>query len=162
MSHLDCGENADLLLKSAAGQLDEEAQARLNLHLESCPSCREFAAGQKAVWDSLDAWEMAPVSPDFDRRLYARIEKEVSWWDRILEPFRLSHVRWPIAAAASLALVAGIVVVDRSGMVRPSPRKTSVQVESLRPDQAQKAIEDMEMLQEINGLVGPGSAASKM
>jgi hypothetical protein len=35
-------------------------------------------------------------------------------------------------------------------------------VESLRPDQAQNAIEDMEMLQEINGLVGPASAASKM
>jgi hypothetical protein len=164
VSRIDCGENADLLLKFVAGRLDSEAQVRLNRHLDVCPACREFAGGQKAVWDSLDAWEMAPVSPDFDRRLYARIQGEVSWWNRILAPFRPPQIRkgWPIAAAAWLVLVAGIVVVDRSIMVRPAPRKTSIQVESLRPDQAQNAIEDMEMLQEINGLVGPASAASKM
>ena len=98
-----------------------------------------------------------------DRRLYRRIEREISWWDRILGPFRPALVRrgLPIAAAAGLALMAAIIVVDRSA-VRPAPRKASIQVESLRPDQAESALEDMQMLQEINGLVRPDSAASSM
>jgi anti-sigma factor RsiW len=160
---MDCGENADLVLEFVAGRLDAEAAARLERHLEVCPACREFAGGQRAVWEALDAWEAAPVSPDFDRRLYRRIEREISWWDRILGPFRPALVRrgLPIAAAAGLALMAAIIVVDRSA-VRPAPRKASIQVESLRPDQAESALEDMQMLQEINGLVRPDSAASSM
>jgi hypothetical protein len=35
-------------------------------------------------------------------------------------------------------------------------------VESLRPDQVEGALEDMEMLREINGLVRPDSAGSTM
>src|ERR1035438_3982547 len=91
MSRMECGENADLLLEFAAGRLDEEARMRLERHTEVCPACREFASGQRAVWEALDAWESAPVSPDFDRRLYGRIEREVSWWDRILGPFRIGR-----------------------------------------------------------------------
>jgi anti-sigma factor RsiW len=163
MSRMECGENADLLLKFAAGRLDAEARARLERHMEVCPACREFAGGQRAVWEALDAWESAPVSPDFDRHLYRRIEREVSWWDRVLRPFRPALIRrgLPIAAAAGLALMAGIVV-DRSIVVRPAPEKSSIQVESLRPDQVESAVEDMEMLQEINGLVRPDSAESTM
>ena len=163
MSRMECGENADLLLKFAAGRLDAEARAHLERHMEVCPACCEFAGGQRAVWEALDAWESAPVSPDFDRHLYRRIEREVSWWDRVLRPFRPALIRrgLPIAAAAGLALMAGIVV-DRSIVVRPAPEKSSIQVESLRPDQVESAVEDMEMLQEINGLVRPDSAESTM
>lgn len=164
MSHFDCGENAELLLNFVAGRLDAEAKARLERHLEVCPACREFAGGQKAVWEALDAWELPPVSPDFDRRLYDRIERDVSWWDRIATPFRLAQVRrgWPIAAVASLALVAGIIAVDRSTAVKQPAQKASIQMESLRPDQVDGAIEDMQMLQEINGMVRPDSAPSTM
>ena len=164
MSRIDCGENADLLMEFVAGRLDAEARARLERHMEVCPACREFADGRQSVWKALDAWESAPVSPDFDRRLYRRIESEVSWWDRILGPFRPALVRrgLPIAAAASLIVMAGIILVDRSTLVRQAPEKASVQLESLRPEQAESALEDMEMLQEINGLVRPDAAASTM
>jgi anti-sigma factor RsiW len=163
MSRMECGENADALLQFAAGRLDAEATARLERHMEVCPACREFAGGQRAVWEALGAWESSPVSPDFDRRLYRRIEREVSWWDRALRPFRPALIRrgLPIAAAAGLALMAGIVV-DRSTVVRPAPETPSIQVESLRPDQVESALEDMEMLREINGLVRPDSAGSTM
>jgi anti-sigma factor RsiW len=164
MSRMECGESADLLLRFAAGRLDPEAGARIERHLLACASCREFAAGQRAVWDALDAWETAPVSPDFDRRLYRRIESEGAWWARLMAPFRPAPIRrgLPVAAAACFALVAGIMVVDRSPGVRPPPRKASVQVESLRPDQVESALEEMEMLREINGLVRPDSAPSAM
>ena len=164
MNRMDCGENADLLLEFVAGRLDAEDGSCFERHLEVCASCREAVGGRQAVWEALDAWETPPVSPDFDRRLYARIEREVSWWDRVLRPFRpaLMRVGLPVAAAAGLALAAGMIVVDRSTVVTPAPQKASVQLESLRPDQAESALEDMEMLQEINGVVRPDPAASAM
>jgi anti-sigma factor RsiW len=159
-----CGENADSLMEFVAGRLDAEATARVGLHLETCAACRELAAGQRAVWETLDSWKAAPVSPDFDRRLYARIEREVSWWDRVLSPFRPAMLRWglPLAATAGLVVMAGVILVDRSGGVRSAPQKASIQLETLRPDQAEGALEDMEMLQEINGVVRPDPAASTM
>ena len=55
----------------------------LDTHVESCTACRDFVLAQRAVWDALDAWEAAPVSADFDRRLYQRIDQQVSWFDRM-------------------------------------------------------------------------------
>jgi len=164
MSQMICGEYAETLMEFVAGRLDAEAKARVERHLESCSACRELADGQQAVWENLDAWEAPPVSADFDRRLYARIERDVSWWDRALRPFRPSMLRWglPLAAAAGLVVMAGVILVDRSAGVRSAPQKASIQLETLRPDQAEGALEDLEMLQAINGVVRPDPAASKM
>lgn len=164
MSRMICGENAESLMEFVAGRLDAEAQARMERHLESCSACRELAAGQRAVWETLDGWKAAPVSPDFDRRLYARIEQPISWRDRLIGSFRPATLRWglPLAATAGLVVMAGMILVDRSGGVRPAPEKASIQLETLRPDQAEGALEDMEMLQEIDGVVRPAAAASTM
>jgi len=160
---MECGENVDALLEFAAGRLDNEAGARLEAHLETCAACREYVGGLRAVWQSLDAWEAPPVSADFDRRLNARIAQEVSWWDRLLMPFRPALVRrgLPIAAAAVVVVMAGIAV-DRSTAVKAVPEKASIQLESLRPDQAERAIQDLELIDEINGPVAPDSGASAM
>jgi len=164
MSRMECGENADLLLEFAAGRLDTEAKARLENHLETCPACRELAGGHRAVWEALDAWEAQPVSADFDRRLYSRIEREPSWRDRLAELFRPALVRrgLPIAAAACLVVLVGVIGVERSANVAPAPQNTAVQLETLRPDQAESALQDMEMLRQVDGLVRPDAAASKM
>ena len=164
MNRMICGEYAETLMEFVADRLDTDARARMELHLESCPACRELAAGQRAVWETLDGWKAAPAPADFDRRLYARIEREGSWWDRMLSPFRPAVLRWglPAAAAAGLVVMAGIMVVDRSVEVRPVPEKASIQLDSLRPDQAESALEDMEMLREMNGVVRPDPAASTM
>ena len=66
-------ESAEILLAYCARKLDAGSSAILEEHIKICPACREFAEGQQSVWKALDAWEAAPVSPDFDRRLYARI-----------------------------------------------------------------------------------------
>jgi anti-sigma factor RsiW len=151
-------------MEFVAGRLDADATARIEVHLESCPACRELAAGQRAVWETLDGWKAAPVSAGFDSRLYARIAQDVSWWDRALRPFRPSMFRWglPVAAAAGLVVMAGVMIVDHSSGVSSAPRKASVQLETLRPDQAESALEDMEMLREIDGLVRPDPSASTM
>ena len=85
---MESREHAQWLLDYRAGKLEPELAARLEEHIATCGACREFARGQRAVWEALDSWEAAPVSTDFDRRLYQRIEAQVSWWDLLIRPFR--------------------------------------------------------------------------
>src|SRR3954470_22382559 len=88
---METPETAQLLLDYCARKLSPESTAVLEGHFAICPSCRGFAEAQRTVWAALDAWEMLPVSGDFDRRLYERIERierDVPWWDVLVRPFR--------------------------------------------------------------------------
>jgi hypothetical protein len=135
----------------------------LEEHMRGCPSCREFANSQKAVWDALESWEAVPVSADFDRRLYQRIEREVSWWDLLMRPFRpvLFRQGLPIAAMACLVLVAGLLMQHPSGIPQ-STVPESAKVEAMPPDQVEHALDEMEMVREFNRLVRPDTAEPKM
>src|SRR5437764_13150079 len=99
---IETRENAELLLAYGSGKQNAEGTTRLEDHLRTCAACREFCAAQKTVSEALDTWEAPPVSVDFDRRLYQRIQTEVSWWDLLMRPFRPLLVRQglPIAATA--------------------------------------------------------------
>jgi hypothetical protein len=149
---IESRESAELLLAYASRKLDAETEATLERHCEACPACREFAEAQRAVWTALDAWEALPVSADFDRRLYRRIEEQVSWWDRLVRPFRPMLVQrgLPIAAAACLAVTAGILVDRPAGLPGDVP---SVQAEAVQADQVETALDDMEMLREFHRTV---------
>jgi anti-sigma factor RsiW len=145
-------ESAELLLAYTARTLSAETTAALEQHIAVCPACREFAAHQKAVWEALDTWDAAPVSADFDRRLYQRIEREVSWWDLLVRPFRpITLVRsLPIAAAAGILIMAGIMLQRPAEM---TPIETGVQLEavqSVQPEQVEHALADMELLGEFS------------
>ena len=85
---VECRENADLLLAYCSRKLDPDTAALLERHMEQCPACTEFARGQKAVWEALDAWEAAPVSADFDGRLYRSLNQQVPFWERLRRSFR--------------------------------------------------------------------------
>lgn len=158
------------LLDYVSGSLESREAALFEKHLEICVSCREFVAGQKAVWESLDLFEPAPVSGDFNRRLYARIA-QTSWWDRLVasvkSPFRspgLIRQGLPLAAAAAL-IAAAIVVWDRpTPAPTPSSRRAtlSAEAQSLQPEKIQRALDDMEMLRQFNHLVASDPAQSKM
>jgi anti-sigma factor RsiW len=163
MSHNGCRGETELLLEYAAGGLDAAGREAVERHIEECGPCRDFVAGQRAAWAALDGWEAPPVSGDFDRRLYARIAREASWRDWIPRPFSPALMRrgLPVAAAAGLALVA-VLVMNRPESDRPAPPAAAQQVEPLRPDQAETALQDMEMLREFSGLVRPDPADSKM
>ena len=157
------------LLDYVSGSLESREAALFEKHLENCGACREFVAGQKAVWESLDLFEPAPVSGDFNRRLYARIA-QTSWWDRLVaslrSPFRAPGIirqGLPLAAAAALVAVA-VVVWDypEPAPTHSSQATLSVQAESLQPEKIQRALDDMEMLREFNHLVASDPAQSKM
>jgi len=150
-------EGNEVLLAYIGGRLDRPYSAMLEEHIQSCSGCREFTEGQASVWKALDAWEAEPVSTDFDRRLYVRIDREVSVWDVILRPFRPLLVRQglPIAAAAAVVLMAGFLMERPAGMLPVSTQPTSAAVERVAPDQAEQTLQDMEMMRELNRLVHP-------
>ena len=160
---MEMGENSELLLAYSTGRLDAEAAAALERHLGICPACREFAASQRSVWTALDAWEAPSVSADFDRRLYQRIEKEVSWWDLLIRPFRPMLVRQglPIAAAACVVVMAG-ALLQRPAYVEPDAQTESAQWESVQPEQVEHALEAMQMLSDFSHQVRAAANESQM
>jgi hypothetical protein len=160
---IETQESAEVLLAYGLRKLDSDATAMVEEHIRACPACSDFARGQAAVWKALDAWEAAPVSPDFDRRLYQRIEKEVSWWDLLVRPFRPLFFRegLPIAAAAVLVIAAG-VLLERPDRVAVERGPVSAQVEVVAPEQAEHALQEMEMMREFNRLVHADATEPKM
>jgi len=153
--------NEGVLLDYAAGKLNADARAQMDRHVESCSACNQFAGAQQTVWQALENWEPADVSMDFDRRLYARIERDVSWWASLMRPLNpLFRHSVPIAATAGVIVMAGLLL-NRPTAVPVAPLPQSAQVESLQADQLLSALDDMEMLRQFNQLV-PDNAGPKM
>ena len=75
-------EETDLLLDYSAGRLGDrgmDAGERTSLRnwrntWRPVRTARLSARSKQAVWDALDLWEPAPVSLDFNRRLWQRID----------------------------------------------------------------------------------------
>jgi len=155
---IETGESTELFLAYGARKLGAEGTVAFERHLKVCPACSELAALQRAVWDALDVWEIGPVAAaEFDRRLFQRMEKEGSWWDRVIRPFRPLWVRpllvrqgLPAAAAAGL-LIFGAVWLQRPAGLPQTPVSTQVNV--VAPDQADHTLEEMELMREFNGVV---------
>jgi hypothetical protein len=164
---MESREDAQWLLDYCAGKLEAESEAKLEEHIATCGACGEFARGQRAVWEALDAWEAAPVSTDFDRRLYRRIEAQVSWWDLLVRPFR-SPLRTvtprrtlAAAAAACLLLTAGVLL--RHPAISPAPAPNDMaQVDTVQPEQVERTLDAMEMLNEFSHHVRTDGSDSKL
>src|SRR4051812_35080715 len=156
---LETADNAELLLNYCDRKLNPESTAILEQHIEICPSCREFAEGQRAVWAALDSWDLQPVSADFDRRLYARIEKDVPWWDVLVRPFRplMAHRAIAATAVACVVIVAGVLIERPGKPVRPAtPDTAAVEVQ---PEQVEQALDAMDMLGDFSHKVRGGGAS---
>ena len=148
---IETRENAELLLSYSARRLNPESTAILEKHMELCPACREFRDGQRALWEALDQWDARPVSPDFDRRLYRRIEEQeqLGWWTRIFGP--LGPMLWrpalPLAATACLVLAAGFIGVDPSRITVPTAVDNS---QAREVEQVESALDDLDMLRQFD------------
>jgi anti-sigma factor RsiW len=148
---IETQENAELLLSYSARRLDPDRAAILEAHMERCPACREFRDGQRALWEALDEWEARPVSPDFDRRLYRRIEEQerMGWWAHVFGPLRPAFLRpaLPLAATACLVLVAGLLTVE-PGRIAPPVAVDSPQIREA--EQVERALDDLDMLRQFD------------
>jgi hypothetical protein len=156
---LETRDNAEQLLDYCSRKLDPQTTAILERHIAICPACREFAENQRAVWEALDAWEAEPVSADFDRRLYTRIENEGPWWRTLLRPLAL---HWNVAASAAgvfLVLTVGFML-NRPTAVAPLPAQPAqAQVETVQPEQVEHALDAMDMLAEFDSHMKSGANA---
>jgi anti-sigma factor RsiW len=137
--------NPERFVAYAAGTLDPETARALERHLAECAACRSIAADQTAVWKALDAWEAPPLSPNFDQRLYRRIDQEVrfSWWDRLARTFRPMPLRQavPLTASAGLLLVAGLLLQHPGTIAPVAPRG-----EIVRANQVERTLDDLDLL----------------
>jgi hypothetical protein len=112
---------------------------------------------KRSIDDALDLWEAPPVSEDFDRRLCRRIEQQqkAPWWRAA---FAWQRQLIPATAAAAILLAAG-VWVHRPGVTPASPH--SAAVDALPLDQAEKALHEMELIEEFDRLVHSEVAADR-
>ncbi len=167
---LETPENAQVLLDYCSRQLAPASTEILERHIAVCGACQEFAANQRAVWQAMDAWEAAPVSADFDSRLYSRIEAQSSWWELLMRPLRQVTIRRavPALAMAGLLVAAGFVL-ERPGISPLPPTVASgergadrVQVEQVQPEQVENALDTMDVLAEFSRHVRADLPESKL
>lgn len=155
-------ETAHLLLDYSAGRLDAARSAGLVRHMENCAACAAFRLEQAAVWDALDAWKPAPVSLDFNRRLWQRIDaaEAAPWYERMLETLRFTHWK-PVLplTAAMLVIAAGFLFdhpAERTSVAPGTPAAASVSV--TEADQVEQTLDDIQLLHQFNAAVSPGNA----
>jgi anti-sigma factor RsiW len=142
-------QDTEWLLDYSAGRLDRERAALMERHLETCRVCARFVEAQSVVWNALSRWEARELSPDFDRRLYRKIEqaKPASWLDRLFAPLQpLWRPVVPVAAAC-LLIVAGVALHTPQAVMHP--RNSQARVESIEPEQVERTLDDMQMLREL-------------
>lgn len=142
-------------------RLDTGRAAALEEHVAGCADCSAWLREQRTVSAALDLWDAPPVSADFDRRLYRRIEQEVPWWDFLVRPFRpVFGAQWaPVAVAAALMVAVGLWV-ERPGETPAIPAKA--QIEALPPEQAADALQEMQVMQDFSNLIQPDAADPRM
>ena len=149
-------ESPDLLMDFAAGKLDFESKQRMDVHLAKCEICSDALAAQAMVWKALDEWDAAPVSMDFDAKLYARIETQhATVWGN-LKSLLLPAATWfrwqpAIGMAGVGALFVAVFLLQT-----PAPsdhgggaRVDGVRMESHEIEQAERALDDVEMVDKL-------------
>lgn len=158
-------ENADVLLDYCARRLDAGRVAILERHAAGCPECRQALESQQAVWAALDAWDAMPVSLDFDRRLYRRIEEErrAGWlrglWQRAFASGENVLGRPAFGLAAACVTVLAVFLVQS-----PVPVETESQplrAEVVDFEQVERTLEDIEMLKVLNPIPTAKEAAGR-
>jgi anti-sigma factor RsiW len=139
-------DGVELIVAYAARTLDPENEVAFERHLEVCPSCREMAAAQRAVWSALDELTPLPVSSNFDARLYQRIaeEQQYAWWQRLFHADWSWRPAMPVAAACAVLIVALLVKNSGPTVVPEQPAQPSLQIE-----QVERALDDMDMLKQV-------------
>jgi hypothetical protein len=144
-------EDAEILLDYCAQTLSPMQTAEFELHLNECADCSRLVEAQKEVWGALDQWTPAPVSINFDARLYARIAEEQAapawqlWLRRIFQP-ALPYPLWKsavplIAACALLAVGLAVRTPEAPHAVQPQLHADKVDIE-----QVEQALEDFDIL----------------
>lgn len=154
-------ETADLLLDYAARRLAPAGVAAIERHMEKCAECRKFRMEQTMVWDALDAWEPMPVSVDFNRRLWHRIDAaaNVPWYRDLADSLRFANWKPVFPLAAAILAIAGGFLLDHPGNSAPgkgtaAPAASIQGVSVTQADQLEQTLDDIQMLRLLDSTNG--------
>lgn len=158
-------EQMDLLLDDAAGRLarrgfDHAALAALTSHMETCTACMAFRRDQKAVWEALDLWQPEPVSADFNRQLWHRIDAAAAapWYRALAESLRFGWKPLVPLAAAILMIVGGFLL-DHPKPAAPGPASG---VSVIEADQVEQTLDDIQLLRQLDTVPASGDTKTAM
>ncbi len=152
-------ETAEMLLAYTARRLDPAKTAILESHMDVCAECAEFRVKQELVWQALDAWEAPPVTPDFNRRLYQRIESEAAapWYVRLIStPWAMWKPAIPLAFAG-LLIMAGFMLDHSVSLTAPST-PPAIRVSVTEAEQVENALDDLQLLRQLDSGATSSSA----
>ncbi len=156
-------DETDLLLDYSAGRLsrpgmDATRMAALVQHMETCHDCASFLMEQKAVWDALDLWEPSPVSVDFNRRLWQRIDAAAAapWYISLAEWFRLDNWKPMIPLTAAVLMIAAGFLLDH-----PGARNPGAGVSVREADQVEQTLDDIQLLHQLDAVTPVGAPDEK-
>jgi hypothetical protein len=155
-------ETAPMFLDYSAGRLNRSSIVVLERHMESCPDCAALRTEQAVVWAALDAWKPSPVSVDFNRRLWQRIEA-APWFERLFESLRLTPLPWKpvLPLTAAILIVAAGFLFDHPGGGVPVPAApAAASVSVTEAEQVEQTLDDIQLLHQLNAgfSATPGSA----
>jgi len=128
-------QNAKILLEYCAGTLDPDRALEFEKHSAECAECGRQVASQRALWQTLDQWTPAEISPDFDARLYARIAREDA------APLWKKWLVWGWKPALVTAAGAAILIGLFMRQPQPPSRTYTVDIE-----QVEHVLEDLDRL----------------
>ena len=154
------------LVDYTAQRLSAEATAAVESHLALCPDCRMTVESQGQIWSALESWEAMPVSTDFDRKLYSRIEGQENgnYWKRLfagnvlLPSYGWRNTLVP-AAAACVTVFAAVMLHLPGASPSLSHHEIGVHREAVEAEQLDRTLEDLEMLRQLSA---PPSASQQL
>jgi hypothetical protein len=155
-------EETDLLLDYSAGRLTARLGATkaaiLARHVAICPDCAAFRNERTAVWHALDLWEPAPVSMDFNRRLWQRIEavEAAPWYRRLGGSLRFANWKPVLPLTAAILVIAGGFLLDHPGRQNAVPG-----VSVTEADQVEQTLDDIQLLQQLDAVAPVNGGNSK-
>jgi anti-sigma factor RsiW len=158
----------DVLLDYTAGCLDPVQTVLFERHADQCERCAALRTAQAAVWLKLDEWKPAPVGADFNRELWRRIDADArpsSWMSRVAAAMQLRLWVRIAPLAVAMALVVTGFVFDHSAN-RPAKLQTkttsSIVVTASEADQLERALDDIQLLHEVDAEVAAAKPDSKV
>jgi anti-sigma factor RsiW len=160
--------NDDILLDYVAGRLNRTQASLFEAHADHCARCAALRVSQTAVWQSLDEWKPAPVSEGFNRELWRRIDadaRESSWTRELAAALQFNFWKRLAPLALAVALIATGFVFDHAGK-QPGTVQTnspaSIVVTASEADQLDRALDDLQLLHEVDTTAVAQPASSVM
>ena len=161
---IEVGNEAETILAFATGRLTPGEQEAFQLHMAECAECRGLADAQMSVWSALDAWKVPSVSEDFDQKLHVRVAGDARrpWWQRQWD--NISHAgvwfSWKpvLPVAAACAVLVGVFllrnpVTPNGAPVAPAAVVQTQDAQRVDVDQVERALDDMDMLNQLDAPV---------